>query len=526
LEADLRLTRERLQATIEQLEGANEELRSTNEEYQSINEALQSANTELETSKEELQSVNGELQTVNVELGRRVNELGRANSDLKNLLESTQIATVFLDNDLRIKSFTPSVADIFQLIDTDLGRPITHTNSRITYPELEDDVRRVLRTLGTVEREVGDPSQTRYLVRVLPYRRVDNFIAGVVLTFLDITATVRAEAEAEAAGRQMREIVESVADAFFALSPDLKFTHVNHRALELWNRRDGELIGRLFADVFPADDYREIADGLRHSLTGGAPGEIEAEIGSLQRWMAISIYPSSMGLSVFLRDITQRKRDEERQRLLIAELQHRVKNILSVVRSISSRTLESSDGLEDFAAHFDGRIRALARTQAVLARQVEASVELDEMVREEMVSHAAHDGQQVEIHGPPVRLRQKAAETFSLALHELATNAVKYGALSSPAGRVSVGWRVLNSSAGPKLTFEWRETGVSVVDPAPSRTGFGRDLIERGLPYDLPGAATAISFAPGGLQCVIELPLNQYAAEPLEEAPRGSADDR
>jgi two-component system CheB/CheR fusion protein len=217
-----------------------------------------------------------------------------------------------------------------------------------------------------------------------------------------------------------------------------------------------------------------------------------------------------------LRDIiTERRRDEERQRMLIAELQHRVKNILSVVRSITTRTLLSSDRLDDFAAHFDGRLRALARIQAVLARQPEAEVELDEIVHEELLSHATHDGRQIEVQGPRVRLRHKAAETFALALHELATNAVKYGALASPAGRVTIGWRVMNSSAAPMLLFEWRETGVAVVDPTPARIGFGRELIEQGLPYDLPGAATSISFGPGGLQCVVELPMNYYVAQPL-----------
>ncbi len=126
LEAELRLTRDRLQATIEELESTNEELKSSNEEYQSINEELQSANEEMETSKEELQSVNEELQTVNGELAHRVAELGRSNSDLKNLLEATQIATLFLDNDLRVRSFTPTATEIFHLLETDVGRPLDH----------------------------------------------------------------------------------------------------------------------------------------------------------------------------------------------------------------------------------------------------------------------------------------------------------------------------------------------------------------------------------------------------------------
>ena len=147
MESELRLTRERLQASIEELESTNEELQSSNEEFQSINEELQSANEELETSKEELQSINEELQTVNGELAERVSDLGRANNDLKNFLEATQIATLFLDNDLRVKTFTPAMAEVFHLIDADVGRPISHIAPRIAYSDMRDDIRRVLRTL-------------------------------------------------------------------------------------------------------------------------------------------------------------------------------------------------------------------------------------------------------------------------------------------------------------------------------------------------------------------------------------------
>ena len=143
LEDELRLTRERLQAAVEELETTNEELKASNEEYQSLNEELQSANEELETSKEELQSVNEELETVNGELAHRVSDLALANSDLKNVMESTQIAIVFVDNDLRVRSFTPAVTDVFHLIDSDIGRPIAHIAARVPYPELADDVRQV-----------------------------------------------------------------------------------------------------------------------------------------------------------------------------------------------------------------------------------------------------------------------------------------------------------------------------------------------------------------------------------------------
>lgn len=316
-----------------------------------------------------------------------------------------------------------------------------------------------------------------------------------------------------AADRRMREILERIDDAFYALDDGLRFTFVTPRAVELFGVREAELIGRALEEVLPDDRFSELTNAQRRTLESGTPEEAEIAWPGFDGWMALSVYPSESGLSVFLRDISEHKRAAERQRLLMAELQHRVKNILAVVRSITARTLEASEGLADFAAHFDGRLRALARTQSVLARQPGGEVDLDEIVREELLSHAAREGEQVAIAGPPVRLKQNAAEIFSLAVHELATNAVKYGALSRPGGRISVVWRVGCAGESRKLFFEWRESGVAAMDPQPARKGFGRDLLERGLPYDLPGTATSLLFAPGGLQCVIELPVNECVAQ-------------
>src|SRR5215213_2598019 len=194
LEMELRTTRERLQTTTEELESSNEELKSGNEELSSMNEELQSANEELETSKEELQSINEELQTVNSELNARVDELSRANSDIANLLESTQIATVFLDRSLQVKSFTPAAKDLFRLVESDTGRPITHVRARFQSDTVQEDAERVLRTLSTIERQIeGSDNDARYIMRMMPYRSIDNVISGVVITFLDITRITAAE---------------------------------------------------------------------------------------------------------------------------------------------------------------------------------------------------------------------------------------------------------------------------------------------------------------------------------------------
>ena len=198
LERDLRDTRERLQSMIEEYETAIEELKSSNEELVSVNEELQSTNEEMEASKEELQSLNEELQTVNMELTAKLDDLDRVNGDLKNLFESTQIATVFLDRDLVIRSFTPAISRIFRLIPNDRGRPLTDFAIDPAYPELQEHVRQVFETGEPFEHRIAEPThQARYLVRLIPYRDKNEHVEGVVVTFVDITSLTALENEQE-----------------------------------------------------------------------------------------------------------------------------------------------------------------------------------------------------------------------------------------------------------------------------------------------------------------------------------------
>jgi two-component system CheB/CheR fusion protein len=184
-----------LQTTREEMQSAQEELRSTNEEMQSTNEELQSTNEELTTSKEEMQSLNEELQTVNTELQARVDELSRSNNDMKNLLNSTDIATLFLDNDLKVRRFTTQATKIIKLIPGDVGRPITDLASDLLYPELVTDAREVLHKLGFTEKPVTARDGRWFAVRIMPYRTLDDRIDGVVITFADITAAKTLEAQ-------------------------------------------------------------------------------------------------------------------------------------------------------------------------------------------------------------------------------------------------------------------------------------------------------------------------------------------
>lgn len=186
LERELAQVKEFHQGTVEELETSNEELKSANEELQSMNEELQSANEELETSKEEMQSLNEELQTVNVELQVKMEEAQRTNDDMTNLLNATEIGTIFLDNDLNIKRHTERARRVVRMIPSDVGRPIGDLVSNLRYSSLVEDAREVLRTLVFKESEVQGEDGTRYLMRIMPYRTTDNVIDGLVLTFVNV----------------------------------------------------------------------------------------------------------------------------------------------------------------------------------------------------------------------------------------------------------------------------------------------------------------------------------------------------
>jgi PAS domain-containing protein len=191
---------EQVKILREEMQSSQEELKSTNEELQSTNEELQSTNEELTTSKEEMQSLNEELQTVNVELQSKVDELSSANNDMKNLLNSTDMATVFLNNALHIRRFTTQATRLFKLIPGDVGRALSDIVTDLDYPGLLHDAEDVLRTLVFVDREVKTGDERWFQVKIMPYRTLENVIDGVVITFNDISRAKLLEAELRLVG--------------------------------------------------------------------------------------------------------------------------------------------------------------------------------------------------------------------------------------------------------------------------------------------------------------------------------------
>jgi two-component system CheB/CheR fusion protein len=200
---------------------------SSNEELTSTNEELQSANEELETTKEEMQSMNEELQTVNAELRAKLEDVAEAHSDLQNLLDSTDIATIFLNADLTIKRFTPRARRVVRMIPADVGRPLADLVPSLAYERLLDDARDVLRTLTSVERQVHAADGTWYSMRIVPYRTMKDAIGGLVLTFADITLSRQAETVLSTARDYFEDIVNTVRQPLIVLDANMRVASVN-----------------------------------------------------------------------------------------------------------------------------------------------------------------------------------------------------------------------------------------------------------------------------------------------------------
>jgi two-component system CheB/CheR fusion protein len=245
----LQEAKESLHSTVEELATSNEELKSANEELQSLNEEMQSSNEELETSREELQSLNEELSTVNAEQSTKVEELAQARDDMQNLLNSTEVATIFLDNELRIRRYTETASALINLIATDVGRPLSDQTSKLKYPGLAGDCRDVLKTLRARQAEVETVDGTWHLMRILPYRTVENAIDGVVITFVDITDVTLAER----AGREAREYFESifqtVREPLLVLDEHLRLVSANKAFYTLFHWRPRQVEGELIYEI-------------------------------------------------------------------------------------------------------------------------------------------------------------------------------------------------------------------------------------------------------------------------------------
>ena len=638
LHTELRQSQEALVASRSNHDATIQDLRTVNEEFQSTNEEFRSTAEELETSREELQSINEELHTVNAELRRKLDHLSTAHSNLQNLTMLTEVGTLFLDNELRIKMFTPPVVDVFNITPFDIGRVLTDFTHRLSYPALLDDARGVVHSLAPIEREVQGSNGRVYVLRMRPYRTVEDRIEGVVLTFVDITARLSMEAALSRSEQQFRALVRASSQVLYRMSPDWTemrelfgggflsnmqgptqgwldhYVPANDRErvqaviqqaidtkgiFDLQHRvlRDDGTVGWTHSRAIPildvnnditewfgsADDVTQqhrAQSALRESeerlrvLVEGVPQQVwRAERSGLWTWSSpqwhaytglseaesrgsgwlAAVHPDdrralltacytasntqTLELECRIRnverteyrwfhgratplldpqgivvewlgtftDVNDMRALQGRQEVLLAELQHRVRNIMAVIRTIAARTAENSPTVGDYAARLKGRLEALSRTQVMLTRQAGVGVDLRTMVQDELLTQTSQAGQ-VDIDGPPVILSAKAAEVLTLAVHELATNAVKYGALSVKDATVQVRWHLEQQKEELVLTLHWTESGITTNIAEPRRKGFGTDLIEGRVPYELNGTGR-LQILADGVQAVISFPL-------------------
>jgi two-component system CheB/CheR fusion protein len=279
LEKELIHTREAMQSTLEEMQTSQEELKSTNEELQSTNEELQSTNEELTTSKEEMQSLNEELQTVNAELQSKVDDYSRVNNDMKNLLNSTDIATLFLDKELNIRRFTNQTTKIFKLIKSDIGRPFTDQVSDLDYPDLADDALEVLRTLVFIQKQISTKDGRWFSIRIMPYRTYDDRIDGLVITFINISDLKQIEVKLQEAEQINRMLMNSASDVIIKLSADLKILEFNPKAEQFFGKKSAEAKDQNFVRLLiPEQEQKKIEKELIKLFQEGKDGKFNMNV--------------------------------------------------------------------------------------------------------------------------------------------------------------------------------------------------------------------------------------------------------
>jgi two-component system, chemotaxis family, CheB/CheR fusion protein len=556
LEAELRSTKDHLQATSEELESSNEELVSSNEELLSMNEELQSANEELQTSKEELQSVNEELETVNSELKKKLEELDRANGDLQNLFESTNIAAVFVDRELRIHRFTPAATEVLRLIEGDVGRSIADIAPRFRGLDLTRDSREVLRTLAPRERQVPlEDGAAWYLLRILPYRTVDDVIDGVVLTFLDISKLKRAEEERA----KLAAIVESSQDGIIGKTLDGVITSWNAGAERMYGFTAQEAVGRsieLIVAPESSEQMRAVFEQLRQGIKVESFETVRVRKDGRRLDISITFSPvydwdgRLIGASGIDRDISDRKRAQEtlreearRKDEFLAMLGHELRNPLAPITN-SLHILDSAGASEEQRA----RARRMIERQAQhLTRLVDDLLDISRISRGkillrkarldvvESVRATVEDQRpaleaagltvEMDLPGSPLYLYGDLTR-LSQMVGNILNNAGKF---TDAGGRVTISVR--SEPEQGRAAIAVRDTGIGMSpdllervfepfsqadrDPARSRGGLGLGLaLVRELALLHGGSVAADSAGPGtGSEVTVHLPL---AAGPEE----------
>lgn len=508
LEDELEDARRMVRTTVEELETSNEELKSSNEEMMSMNEELQSANEELSTTNEELQT--------------KLAELAEVNSDLANFMESTQIATIFLDRDLRLRTFTPEAMSWFRFVDQDRGRPITDIGARLEMATIAEASRRVAHSGAAEEvNMVSSDGAAEVIVRFAPYRSEQGDLGGVVFSVFDVTTVTRyaraaetASSEAKANAEEVEELYLSSPGAMGLVDRNFRFLRANPKLAQISGFDSTEIIGRNIAEVLP-DLSAVVLGSIRKVFETGEPvlrSVLRGASGTdpeTQRVWEVDWYPlhrdgtvRAVGFNVT--EVTRLLELQADLRRIMRELQHRVKNMLSNVIALVNRARREEGDPQVVLDTLAQRIGALANTHNLLTAENWATTSLRDILGLELIN--VYGPERVALRGPEMRLNARATLSLGMVIHELATNASKYGAFSRPEGRVSVRWSRVDDGEGEQFVLRWDESGGPPVS-APSRQGFGSKLMLSMVHGTLGGEITP-DWEPGGLRLVVSLPWN------------------
>lgn len=534
LTQELAATREYLQIVIEQQEAANEELQSANEEAQSANEELQSVNEELETSKEEIQSSNEELATVNDELNNSNVELGRLNSSLRLardyaecIVANMRSPLIVLDAGLRVKTASAAFYETFQVDKRSTeGRLIYDLgNGQWNIAALRNLLEELLQQNDQIEdyevRHSFERIGTRIMIlnaqRLAPASDNEPLI---VLAIEDITERTRADDKQRESQVRLRHAADAAGLTYveidFARGRVLtaeNFASVMGYASPQEGAADHALGTRLLLDHVVAADKRRVAAALRDLLDGKRLGKISYRVRGddlverfIESMWSFENGPDGKPTRAFATnlDITEMKRAEEHGKLLMAEVNHRAKNLLAVVHAIAQQTAKYADPAT-FIARLTDRIDGLTTSQDLLVQNNWQGVDLSRLVEGQLAHFTDLIGQRILLMGPPTRVTPAAAQGIGMALHELATNASKYGALSNEIGRIHISWQVADVPS-PTFAMRWVEEGGPKVAP-PTRRGFGRIVIGRMVEAAV-GGTVELEYRESGLSWSLSAPVS------------------
>jgi PAS domain S-box-containing protein len=482
------------------------------------NERLRREVAAHESTLRELEAARRELESRVIE---RTRELSLVKARFETALRGAKVYVFSQDAELRYSWIYSPHGDAAEM----LGRT---DEDILTSPEHEaviDAKRRVLDTGTPEDCEVSfimPQSRALFALHIDPTFGADRAIDGIMCAAIDISRIRSLESEQRRLTEELGTALQRYETALhgsnvtvYTQDRDLRYTSVSGPMLGL---DVDEIVGQTDDDILPEESREAIVALKREVLLAGQPRDSEARIerGSTVRWYDFHIEPlrdvtgEIVGLTCAAVDITERKEGEAHLRLLMRELTHRSKNLLAVIQAMARQTGRHAGTIEAFLEQFSARLQALAASHDLLIQESWYGALLTELVRTQLGHYLDREGSQVTAEGPAILLKPEAAQSLGLALHELSTNAAKFGALSVPTGRVTIAWRRLPPTEGFGAEIIWTESGGPPVRK-PERQGFGSLVIERNLARSL-DADVELTFPPEGVCCRIIIPLTQFAA--------------